>query len=254
MMGVPRSAMLFGVATWVMAAACSDGEVDYRGPVDAGGTGGEDAAGGQGGETPPDCVLGALGDCGPGEKCAVVDPQTGEVACSAAGNGAPWSLCQTDTNCPELTYCDALTRVCKPLCDSADDCAGEGRCVGAVAALGEPIPGLSLCTSGCSPLTGAPCHLGAGDVACVPHNPGDDVTSLDCVASAGGPVDTPCGMQTATSSQSDCAHGLVCVAVGGDNACKSWCTAPGQQAECAAGETCTDTGLTSQGQALGVCP
>lgn len=243
------------IAALSLAPGCSDGPAD----VDLGTGGGPSSSttgsGAQAG-APPACEVGELGSCGGGKKCAVVDPFSGETDCVTAGAGGPWSACELDTDCQELTLCDALTGVCKPLCDSEDDCAGEGRCVPAVLGIGEPIGGLTICTAGCQPLTGAPCDVALGEVACVAHNPGDGTPALDCVASGGAPEDAPCTQQSAVSSRTECAQGLSCAFVTGAGSafCKRWCSAPGAQAECDAGETCVDAGLTHMGTAYGICP
>lgn len=235
---------------WLIAG-CDEGDpgdIDPSGTTSGTSSGGGHA-GGSGGSGP--CTLGEPGSCGSGQKCSVVDPVVGTVACVTAGAGAAWDPCTVDADCAEQTYCDALTGICKPLCFDAADCPAEGRCVPAVISLGEPIAGLSLCTAACHPLSGEPCSDGA---ACVAHNPGDDVTALDCVAAGAANEDAACATQTATSSRSDCMPGLMCVVVGGQPSCKRWCTSPGTQAECEAGETCTDAGVSHMSAAFGVCP
>jgi hypothetical protein len=244
------------LAALVFLLACDDGPVDVDEGTTSTGAGGATTGpggGGAGGDEDA-CVLGELGSCGSGSKCSVVDPVSGEVACVTAGAIGPWATCNVDTDCVELTYCDSLTGVCKPLCDSEDDCPGDGRCVQAHVSLGEPITGLSLCTAGCQPLTGDPCAVASGDVACIAHNPGDDVTSLDCAASGGAPEDAVCSAQTAASSRSDCDNGLMCVLAGNQQLCKRWCSSPGSQAECDPGETCSDAGVSHMGTPYGVCP
>lgn len=246
----------FSLVVSSLAPGCSDSPADVDLGTGGGPTGTTTTSTGSQGGAAATCTVGALGSCGAGQKCSVVDPFSGEIDCVAAGSGGPFAACELDSDCQELTFCDGLTGVCKPLCDSEDDCAGDGRCVDAVLSIGEPIPGLKLCTAGCQPLTGVPCDLALGDVACAAHNPGDDVPSLDCVASQGAAEDAPCTQQSAVSSRTECAQGLSCAFVTGQGSafCKRWCSAPGAQAECDAGETCVDTGLTHMGTPYGICP
>lgn len=202
--------------------------------------------GGAGGVLPTDCTLFSTGECGPGRKCSIVDPVTGEAGCVDAGTHPPWSKCDVDTDCGEGFFCPEVWGTCHPICQDSSDCGGMPRqCLPTFTADG-PIPNFGVCTANCHPVTGLPCSSDRGVVNCVPRNGG----LLDCAASGGVMFGQSC------ETSNDCRLGLVCL--DGTNACTFWCAppdftengiCPGDAPYCDP----TDPDVTHEGITYGVC-
>lgn len=202
----------------------------------AAGTGGEPAtssvsaaaSSGTGGE--PACTIAHTGkkgtceylpgkECGcmnAGEKCAVEDLATGESNCIPVSLMAKpkWSACQTDSDCEKGTWCDHLTRVCKPICSTVDDCGAKQQCIPVLQGqTATPVPGLRVCTSHCDPTDPEPpCNLG---LTCVYNSL---VKDFECATSGGVPKGAAC------ETPESCNPNLICVGVDPNYTCQRWCS------------------------------
>ena len=230
-MGVSRWGYLVVGAISSLVASCTlvnaFDEVTHRpatggegGMAGSGGQGGE--LGGAGGEAPIDCELGKIGSCGLGRKCSVNDE--GATGCVLAGSRTAFQRCEADVDCGDGSWCDiAQTRVCKPICQNADSCPPNGRCVAATGPAAEAV-GLKICTSNCEPIGALPCDV-AGNVTCI-----NGIDGFDCAASEGGGYGLTCMVSE------DCMAGLLCIAQGnGTSLCQAWCTPTGTNADCMGG-------------------
>jgi len=167
--------------------------------------------GGSGGGSTTCHVLQDAADCGPRERCTIVDATTGTTGCVAVVTPslAPYDACLGgDANCPAGTWCDRRTFVCMPFCQSAADCGGND-CVAAHNPAGNTVPGgISVCTANCDPVSAAPCGAGATCTydALV-------VGGFDCFSTMGYASGHFC------MHLNDCAPGLVCAGT----SCARWC-------------------------------
>lgn len=240
-----------GVGGTGAAGAGGSGAQGGQGAAGAqGGQGGQGAQGGQGGAglTGP-CPLGELGACGSTHKCAVIDLGTGETGCIPAGDHPPWSRCAADTDCVDGTWCELLTLVCKPICTDPGPCPGDGQCVEALVEMGTTIPGMSVCTADCHPISSEPCNQAFGTVAC--HVVGTPLgVATDCAAGGNGTDGDVCTRQEPDDFTTECAAGFVCVGSGTDWHCRQWCAPPGGQAQCTAPDTCISFGGSVQHQGI----
>jgi hypothetical protein len=231
--------------------------LDGGGGTAASGAGGGGAhgggAGGGGGAGP--CALGTYGSCGAGKKCTVVDTSTGATGCITAGPHQAWSLCAADSECEELTYCEKISHVCKPLCVDAASCLGDGVCLPAKITYSDFVTGLSVCSSDCDPLSAVPCDDSYGPSTCQIVNIPSGI-GFDCIASTDGPVGTACTPEDLDDYTTECADGLACIGSGQDLHCLAWCTPIGAQAQCSSGVMCTALGMEvlHQGVSYGYCP
>jgi hypothetical protein len=183
------------------------GSGNTGGTGNAGGTD-EGGQGGKGGAVP--CDPRDVDAC-PGEKCTVVDELTGATDCAHAGPLGAWSVCTIDADCAAHLWCDHATGVCKPMCESVDDCPDANtQCLPAAAEAGGTIPGLSLCVANCNPMSPA-----CGALATCVYL--DSPPLFDCFASLEHQDGDGC------TTSSDCAAGLLCR--GGT--CRLWCNTPG---------------------------
>lgn len=209
------------------------------------GGGGSNGGGGEGGEAPAPCAAGLERDaCGEEGKCTLVNPAqgtTGGFACGARGAVEAWSGCASDEDCADGTWCDEGTSVCKPWCESADDCPADAACVVARRADGTAVSGLKVCTAHCVP-TAPEARCGA-DATCVLLEV-DDPPRLegDCVLAGDKRAGCLC------AEDRDCEAGLRCDA--DDGRCRAWCSIGGL---CPGGASC-DTAVTSYaGESYGQC-
>ncbi len=206
------------------ASACAFPTIEFVGSNDDDGTG---ATGGNGGAAgsmtgnggfggAEDCVVGEEGACDAGQKCSVISPDTGATGCVPAGLQEPWTRCFSDTDCSNGDWCDVITKVCHPVCQSSAQCTEAGaNCVPARTASGSDIPGgLKICTPNCHPMTAAPCNQANGQVSCYY----DVSLSLwDCTQTDGHAVGESC------MGNDDCSIGLACPT---SNTCRTWCNTP----------------------------
>ena len=231
-----------------MAGAGSDsvggrGGAAGQGASSGGAPAGGGGSGGSGGGAGPVCPLGTPSGCSASQKCSVADPTTGQIGCVTAGSRPDWSKCMQDADCGVGSYCEGFTGVCKPICDGADSCLthAEAQCVQALAADGQPVVGLTVCTAHCNPLQLVPCDGTHGAVTCGYRAA---VGALDCFASLNVQVGDDC------SADSDCAPGLACT-----GECREWCKPPGWNNGCGVIEDCEarNPPVFYEGNEHGVC-
>lgn len=209
--------------------------------------------GGMGGSLPTDCTLFSTGECGPGRKCSIVNPTTGEAGCIDAGDHPPWSRCSVDTDCGEGYYCpeaEGGEDTCHPICNGKADCNDPASECAVATHQGTAIPGFGVCTANCHPTNGAPCNNTRGAVNCVPTSVGNMSGLLDCAASEGKMFDNLC------ETSRECGLGLVCLVSTG--ACTFWCAPPNNSSNgiCpVSAEFCvpTNPNVTHETITYGVC-
>lgn len=176
--------------------------------------------GGMGGSLPTDCTLFSTGECGPGRKCSIVNPTTGEAGCVDAGDNPPWSRCDQDTDCGENYFCDESFGTCHRICSGQSDCTDPESVCTPSTQDGQTITTLGVCTANCHPAMGGPCDNSEGAVNCIPILV-DNVSRLTCTTSDGGMFEDAC------SSSSECALGLACISIGmGPSQCTPRCAPP----------------------------
>ena len=194
--------------------------------------------------------------CGcPGQACDLSNVTTGATACYPTGATLPWTACAA-RDCGAGYSC--VGGVCKPFCQSNADCAGSSyeQCQHVLdGATATPIPGASVCSRQCNPLTAADsssgwraCGTGA---KCLPGESG----SSDCL----GPIGTGT-MGAACAAQDSCGAGYICVDTTGLGAatCEHLC-ALGATACSAFGRACLGfapalfAGAAEYGACLGSC-
>jgi len=149
--------------------------------------------------------------CAPGEACTV---EQGSVGCGQAGSDAVDQACGTSASdlCQAGLACvTASTSVgqCLEFCDTDSDCASLGGiCVIQLddgTGMGTSIPGVTLCTPGCDPISafGCPatssCELGR-------ENGGLQRWFGIC-----GPAGNKTQGQSCNSSVNDCSPGYTCI-------------------------------------------
>lgn len=188
-------------------------------------------------DTHPQC------GCEPGQKCDIIDFDTGRVTCSPAGDAKPHQPCSPfGAQCQAGSSC--LGGACKELCTSSADCVGANRECRQVESYGsgqaKKVPFLHACTAGCDPVSpGLVCGTGVG---CQFAG-----TSTDCYASGGGTGPGACTQTTGLA----CAPGYTCINTtlqNGKYSCLKWCRLT--QSDCPTGFVCKD--LSSKPQLGGV--
>jgi hypothetical protein len=237
--------MALGVGLAVAAAGCGYPQFSFTG---AGGSGGASSSHSGGGAGAPCQVLHDTADCGASGRCTVVDTTTGALGCVTVSSSPQmqFDACTDDQMCAAGTWCNLLTLVCSPFCDSASGC-GDGACIGAVDASDTPIPGITVCTAHCDPIQASPCGSGA---TCV-YDPDD--SQFDCAASAFVPVDMSC------EQSSDCGRGLVCAGDASGGLCVPWCEPVNTQPDNCGGGYCDPLAgagtspITYDGTVYGYC-
>ncbi|MCC6213272.1 MAG: hypothetical protein IT376_00245 [Polyangiaceae bacterium] len=239
------------------AAAGTAGAAGISGGAGAAGAAGGGTGGSGGGlleassDSPPctpstptsGCDLVAGCGCELGEKCDLFDPAAGSAQCTEDGTLSPFQGCVFGS-CVAGTIC--VLGVCRPVCASSAGCvAPSATCVPAQYASGGtavPVPGVSVCTSGCDPV--APSDGCGAALTCSFRDGAPGVT--DCFAAGTGVGPGTCAAQ-------GCAPGFQCVDVQGSLDCLRWCRV-GQPADCD-GKTCVrlTTAPTLGGVEYGTC-
>lgn len=214
-----------------------------------GGGGGAGAASTSTGGGEPACNLLDPNDptCEAGTKCGVVDVDAGTIGCVEAGTRPPWARCDADAECGAGLYCDPVTSVCRPYCQSANNCpSSNAKCVDARKAGGALIPGIKVCTAHCHPQSAVPCSDSAGPTTCFFNT---QLVETDCGATKNFSFEAPC------ETVLDCRRGALCVADDGETRCREVCSSPGNQAECFLNELCFDTNpkLDYEETTYGIC-
>jgi len=217
------------------------------GGFDAGPGGGFDAGPGGGGcsETPCKLVSPQCG-CPAGQGCYLGSGST--RICGTAGPEVEGQACSGETSCQPGMLCigaSAGNTYCSRFCNTDTDCTGGAGSICLIElndGAGGSIPGVTLCTAHCSPVTSTGCPSG---MAC---GLGQEETGAmrwftGCIEA---------GSVTAGGACTDveCAPGHVCI--GGF--CERWCRV-GSTGDCGGLEVCT--GFTDApsvgGVEYGVC-
>lgn len=178
-------------------------------------------------DTHPQC------GCELGEKCDVVELDSGRAGCTPAGEAKPHQACSTlGAQCVAGSSC--LGGACKELCTTSADCAGPNRECRQVeifsAGQAKKVPFLYACTAGCDPVSpGLVCGTG---VSCLFTGAG-----TDCFASGGGTGPGGCTPTTGLA----CAPGFTCIdttAQNGEHSCLKWCRL--SASDCPSGSVCKE--------------
>ncbi|MGE0786274.1 MAG: hypothetical protein AB7S26_11345 [Sandaracinaceae bacterium] len=102
--------------------------------------------------------------CAVGQGCTV--DATDHVACGPRGPEAAGQTCSGPTACQAGLYCLANAGsqgVCSPFCDSDAMCGPNAICgIRLADSGGAPIPGATLCSIACDPITASGCPTGQG--------------------------------------------------------------------------------------------
>jgi hypothetical protein len=188
----------------------------------AGGAGNGGGFGGSGGA----CNIYAIGECGMGEKCSIVDEALGVpagVGCMEAGPRPMWSKCLANAECADGLYCDVITEICRPVCQNGNACPAGAQCIPASDQAGvNQVPGLGMCTAHCHPQTAVPCSNANGSTTCFYDT---EIAEFDCIWTANSVAYTDC------DSPTDCGRGLVC-ATTFQTYCAPWCEPVGATSGC----------------------
>jgi hypothetical protein len=233
-MQLGRWLVAWGVGALLAYSACAFPDFQYEdsGEGGSGGTSAGPTTTTSGGGASA-CTVGELGACGEGQKCTIVNMDTGEIGCGLAGGRIAWDVCSTDGDCEDGTWCDLVLHACKPFCINADACVftdEPGECIPALKTDMTPIPGTAKhCTAGCEPITANPCVVN-NDVTCVPTDNG-----FDCARDGNIPAWSDC------RTYEQCNASLVCGDDGLSMVCRPWCTPPGPNNECPTTGECVQT-------------
>jgi hypothetical protein len=193
-------------------------------------------------DTHPQC------GCEPGQKCDIIDVETGRVTCTPAGDAKPHQPCSTfGAQCLAGSSCQG--GACKELCTVATDCIGANRECRQVESYAsgqaKKVPNFYACTSGCDPVSpGLVCGTG---VSCQFVG-----ATTDCYASGG---ETGPGACTQTTGLA-CAPGFTCINTTqqiGKYSCLKWCRLTAS--DCPTGFVCKDLSSkpTLSGVEYGAC-
>lgn len=169
--------------------------------------------------------------------CRLVAPQCGCTAgqactvsgstrtCAAAGTGATGTACTPGgAGCVAGDVCVGVSAsgtpsACEHFCSSDANCTGAGAlCIlGLGDGLGGTVPGVSLCSISCNPLTGGGCPSGGACRIYVEAGPAGRYLT-HCEGPVGfGTEFSPC------ATDANCAAGFACLDVGFGNECTRWC-------------------------------
>jgi cysteine-rich repeat protein len=184
-------------------------------------------------EAPVDCELVPQSGCPSGQACDLDDDDDGSTECRAittAGNED--DACTVTTACAAGYSCvsDFSLASCYEFCTSDAQCSGVGsRCFIELADdMGDPIPGVTMCSNSCDPLAQTGCPAGMGCI--VGNMAGGDVT--DCREMGTDPDGSPC------NSTLECLSGSLCVTRADmTRRCQEMCNVNGPDT-CAGASTC----------------
>jgi hypothetical protein len=160
--------------------------------------------------------------CPTGQACTV---SGGARLCAAAGTGATGATCGAGTlGCSAGNACVGLgagttAAACERFCATDADCSGAGAlCILRLNdTTGMPIPGVTLCTLSCNPLTGTSCPTGSTCRVFV-ESMGSGRYLTHCEGPVGsGTQGFPC------VDDGDCTTGYACLDAGFGNECTRWC-------------------------------
>lgn len=202
-------------------------------------------------ETPCKLVAPQCG-CPDGEMCAING--TGVTECHS-----PPGTKQVDEECTGLYSCvpgalctlvSSSTSICTAYCDSDAQCGG-GLCL---IQLNDPqnpgsvLPGVTLCSDDCDPVTGVGCPGGLG-LGCQLGQQQDGAMQVFTVCNGSGNG----GQGSTCTNNESCLPGYGCFNVGGTNECLQYCKPP--NGLCSGGATCLsfDPQLFYKGVEYGAC-
>lgn len=169
--------------------------------------------------------------------CRLVSPQCGCPAgqacviagtartCAAAGTGATGTSCGTaGAGCTAGNLCVGVSATgtpsaCEHFCSTDAQCTGAGAlCIlGLGDGAGGTLPGVTLCSLSCNPLTGGGCPSGSAcRIFVEAAGAGRYLTHCD------GPVGTGTALSPCTDD-TGCAAGYACLDLGFGNECTRWC-------------------------------
>jgi hypothetical protein len=185
--------------------------------------------------------------CAGGQAC-VIDT-TGARFCATAGTASTGQACTGAAGCRAGDLCIDIdpvgtTSVCSHFCSSDTGCAG-GLCIVTLDdGSGGTLPGVTLCTHVCDPVTQTGCPTGAF-CGIYQETAGAMRILTDCSAPAGTG-----GQGASCFDDTDCRAGFACIT----GSCLHWCRYPAGTG-CTGGYTCYPftTPLIVGGQQYGVC-
>lgn len=197
--------------------------------------------------------------------CRLVGPQCGcpgaqgcylsggSRLCTTAGSTAIGATCSGLFSCVPGGICINVARsgtavnMCNRFCNADSDCAG-GLCIYTLDdGAGGSVPGVTICSTSCNPVTRTGCPSGT---ACTIFRESMGAMRFfsDCMAPVGAG-----GQGSACTDQEDCQAGFGCVGMPGQ--CLQWCTGVGTRGTCPLGLLCYGftTPITVGGTTYGVC-
>lgn len=184
--------------------------------------------------------------CPTDQNCVVADLTTGAGQCVRAGSILEESYCGSFDACSRGNGC--FGSVCKPYCETNDDCEPGGKCVAATTSSnGDEIPGLKFCQNPCNPVLGQAPH--AGQVSC------GDLAA--CGLERDGVYCTKAGSlekgDDCEHTKNTCGPGLVCSGKNGEYRCHEVCEVGTM---CDEDRACVGTydPSISAGHEYGACP
>ncbi len=153
--------------------------------------------------------------CPDGQACDLDDSDSGETACRKIDrDGDQTSICADARDCGAGTTCveDATGDAsCLRFCDRDSDCDDPGGAceIEIDDGTGEPIPGVTLCTQSCNPVTSSGCPAAWGCQLFTDHT--------RCRPGGAG------GHMASCAGDEDCRVGFGCASVGGSLFCLRNC-------------------------------
>lgn len=188
--------------------------------------------------------------CLPGEGCYVNDDRVRE--CAPAGGSREGTACSSFSGCAPGLMCIGTGGVawCHLHCGTDADCSsGASLCLLTIDdGAGGAVPGVTLCTTACSPTAATGCPAGTG-CTIYQESMGARRFLTDCRVAGTSREGTTC------TSEEECVGGMACIgATGGPRTCSRWCTMP-LGSECSLGRLCTglDPPAMIGGVEYGVC-
>ena len=179
-------------------------------------------------------------DCDERSACDIVEGGQ-QAKCRPAGLGTHLASCKQPEDCAAGFHCSTgfEAALCVPFCQRNDQCASMTCVIPLYNQFGNRIPGATLCSAGCSPVSGAPCPNG---MACAILSDFETETFYtECVPS--GPV----ALGGSCDSWGQCAVGTTCYV----DSCHKHCLV--EENDCPVGQTCGAFGSGTEGHNWGIC-
>jgi hypothetical protein len=228
------------------------------GAAGSGNAGGAMSSGGSGGSTSSStatmcdedpCKLAAPQcGCGAGEMCTLDDMLA--IGCGPAGSVALGQKCDLMNDCAPGGHCAGVAKAqgyCVEFCDVDADCGAALCLINLNDASGNPVPGVTFCTSDCTPGTNVGCAVG---LSCLvgKEQAGQMRTFGSCRGSGSGAHGATC------MSSDDCSPGANCFVLNDANMtrlCLEYCNIASPV--CPGNTQCTDLKLNYKGIDWGAC-